>query len=324
VFGKPRLRAVWNYLDDLIKITGGGAEASWQRVNPGLHLKMDKDLHLTKKEMKVLEDLAEDYQHNVTRILPTRGVDINTLNAIVNAFGPNQDAVTRLICGVVGIPHRVLLGSERGEMASTQDRDNWSDRVAERRQEFGVPTVRALINRLQEFGALPQLSEADDYDVVWPDEEELNEQQKGALALTMAQANHANGDIILTSNEIRDQVWGLPPLAITAPNAASDPTLVDPSGNAQIDDPNAVPSTDNPSGDMPDQLPNTDPLQPNVIVGDFRATSSTPRNRTARGARGGNNIAKLRNAEIKRLVTTKLCIQRRLERERLGYASYAR
>lgn len=36
VYGEPRLRPVWNYLDDLLKVVGGGAEAAWKRADPGL------------------------------------------------------------------------------------------------------------------------------------------------------------------------------------------------------------------------------------------------------------------------------------------------
>lgn len=40
IYGKPRLRAVYNCLLDLIKVRGGGSEAAWQRMNPGMHINL--------------------------------------------------------------------------------------------------------------------------------------------------------------------------------------------------------------------------------------------------------------------------------------------
>jgi hypothetical protein len=359
VFGKPRLRAVWNYLDDLVKVTGGGAESSWQRVNPGLHLNIDKDLRVTPDELKKLHALAEDYQHSISHILPTRGVDLKMLNALVDKWGPNQDAITRLICAVLGIPHRVLMGSERGEMASTQDRDNWSDRVAERRMEFGIPLVRALIDRLQLFGALPS---ADDYEVQWPDEEELNEQEKGALLISYSTANannfRAGGGLILTNDEMRDQVLSLPPIVSQAPTTDAagnpiDPTQVAADGSTEIVNPadgsrplNNTPTSGDTAGTGttgnqgsgatgaggPSAADQQRMVQPDLVVGDPKATQPkassvaassimAPVLTSIRFASSGKvvPIAKIRSAGLKRLVATKISTARKMRRKFGGH-----
>jgi len=350
VFGKPRLRAVWNYLDDLLKVSGGGAEASWQRVDPGIHVNIDKDLRIGKEELKALREMIEEYQHGgISRLIPTRGADVKMLNALVDKWGPNQDAVTRLICAVLAIPHRVLMGSERGEMASTQDRDNWSDRVAERRQEFGIPLVRAFISRLQEFGALPDV---DDYEIQWPDEEELNEQEKGALLLTYAQANHNNGEVIITANEMRDQVLSLPPLVVEPATDANgnpiDPTQVAADGSTDVPGQGNKPLNNTPtSGDTagapgtpgapgtgtgsggPTATDQQRMVQPDLVVGNpgspgkvksssSSSSSSVIRVSAIRFASGKTiPIAKIRSPEVRRLIATKLSVQRKLRRNGL-------
>src|SRR3972149_1706788 len=36
VFGRPRLKRIYDRLDDLMKIVGGGAEATWQTMDRGM------------------------------------------------------------------------------------------------------------------------------------------------------------------------------------------------------------------------------------------------------------------------------------------------
>lgn len=223
VYGKPRLRAIWNYLDDLVKIVGGGSEAAWKRQDPGLQLDMDKDMNLSPAAAAALSDEVDEYQHNLRRVIRTKGIKMNVLAAAVQVFGPNATAVLQLTAGTVGIPLRILIGSERGELSSGQDRDNWSDRIGERRQSDGEPRVRTVIDRFVAIGALPTPKQ---YDVTWPKTEEMNEDGKARVALTMAQANdaqmRADGTIITTNDEIRLAVWGLDPIAEQGDSDAGD------------------------------------------------------------------------------------------------------
>jgi uncharacterized protein len=155
VFGTPRLEAVWNNLDDLVKVVGGGAEAAWKRMDPGIQLDVDPELPLDEDAMDALEEQADEYVHGLRRMLQTRGTKMNLLSTTVAGFGPNATSILQLISGTTGIPQRILTGSERGELASTQDRDNWWDRINERRRAFAAPLVREFVNRLIERGVVP-------------------------------------------------------------------------------------------------------------------------------------------------------------------------
>jgi len=214
VMGKPRLRAVWNYLDDLEKIVGGGSEAAWKRADPGIQADLDPDVEMDTDDEAALEDEIDEYMHGLRRFMRTRGVNLNMLQTQVAAFGGNATAVLQLISATTGIPHRILTGSERGELASTQDRNNWNDRITERRRDFAIPLVSALIDKLIAINALPEPSE---YEVTWPEIEELDESEKATVTATLAGANQkqkaAEGVIIVTGNEIRESVLGLEPLA---------------------------------------------------------------------------------------------------------------
>jgi SPP1 gp7 family putative phage head morphogenesis protein len=238
VFGKPRLRSCWNYLDDLAKIVGGGAEAAWKRMDPGLQLDLDPEVEMEADEESALADEVDEYLHGMRRVMRTRGVKMNVLAAQVTAFDSNANSLLKLISATTGIPHRILTGSERGELASSQDRGNWSDRIAERRREFGVPLVMALVDRLTSVGALPEPAE---YEVIWPDAEELSESEKATVAGALASANQAQkaseGTVIVTADEIREGVLGLGPLEdVTDDGDDEDDRLPEEEGEEEEDE----------------------------------------------------------------------------------------
>lgn len=213
VYGKPRLRAVWNYLDDLTKCVGGGSEATWRRARPTTLFDLDPEMELAPGEEEKLAAQIEEIVHGFKEFARTRGIKPHSLTQSVPGFGPNAESVLQLISGTTGIPKRILTGSERGEQASTQDRDNWNDRVSEYRLESGEPAARSLVNRLIEFGALPAPSE---YTLVWPANDELSEGEKAEVVGLLADANkaqsEAGGGLILTADEIRNDLYGKAPL----------------------------------------------------------------------------------------------------------------
>lgn len=213
LYGRPRLRAVWNYMDDLQKLVGGQAEALWRRMDPGLQVDIDPEIEIDATEEGKLNDMVDEYVHGLRRVLQTRGARVQPLSASVTSAMPAIDGVLDLIGGTTGIPKRILVGSERGELASTQDRGNWAERISERRREFAEPLVRTFVKRLIELGALPESKE---FEVVWTESEKVSEAERASIAAAMASANTgqvaAEGMLILTSDEIRDRVYGLEPL----------------------------------------------------------------------------------------------------------------
>lgn len=209
VFGQSRLQRVWNYLDDLDKISGGGAEAFWKRADQGLQIDVQPDVKFTPDDQTRLSDEVEEYVHGLRRILRTRGVDINTLGSDVATFQGPVDATISLICATIGIPQRILMGSERGELASSQDKTNFDDTVADRRSSYAHPVVvRQFVDRLIGANALPQPKQ---YEARWPDIDDMNDQQKADMAAKWATLNSAMGETVVKANEIRDQVLGLAP-----------------------------------------------------------------------------------------------------------------
>jgi hypothetical protein len=215
VFGQPALERVWNLLIDLRKVTGGGSEAFWLRANQGLHLDIDKDMALpdAKDTIAALKEQADAYKHQLDRWIRTRGVDVKTLGSDVANFANPADAIITQIAGAKSIPKRILTGSEMGELASSQDRENFKDQINGRQTQYAGPyIVRPLVNRLIQFGYLPTPAKGPEaYTVRWPHIQTLTEQEKSAGALSWAQTV-VGSEPVFTDSEIRDKWYGMIPL----------------------------------------------------------------------------------------------------------------
>lgn len=214
VYGQPCLENIWNRLDDWDKVLGGGAEAFFQRANAGINLNLDKDVAMTtkpnKEADKQLQEEFEEYSNNITRLLRTRGMEVRQLGSDVADFSRPADAIITAIAGAKGIPKRILLGSEMGQLASGQDRDNWDTQVQDYRTSFAGPrVVRQFVDRLIEFGYLPKPVQ---YEVIWPTVSNLTEDEKATGAQKWASVNATAGTTIFSEDEIRYKWYGLEPL----------------------------------------------------------------------------------------------------------------
>jgi hypothetical protein len=215
LFGPPRLERVWNLFDDLDKVTGGGAEAFWQRAHQGYHINIDKDTKIT--DSKVWDELKEEmdeFLNGMRRAFRTKGTDVNTLGADVADFLNPAKAIIEQIAGARGIPQRILLGSERGELASTQDRDTWQARMLKRFIRYAVPVIiKPFVDVLINTGALPQPAQ---YSAFWPNPSLLSDKDRVTMAAQLANVNKNYGEPVVTVADIRERVLGWP---------ATDPTL---------------------------------------------------------------------------------------------------
>ena len=224
VYGLPRLQRVYNLLDDILKLVGGSAEASWLLMRKGFVLNIDPETELTAESAATIEEQFEEYEHGLRRFMRTRGVTVSDLGSeVVDPAGP-FGVIVSLLSAATGIPQRILLGSERGELASSQDASNWAGRIASRQMNFAEPSIlRPLIDRFLRWGALPAPS-AGQYSVVWEPLFELNDQEKAAIGLTWADAMQkilsAYGTPGLTLEEWRGDFT---PFAAEVPETAIQP-----------------------------------------------------------------------------------------------------
>jgi hypothetical protein len=152
-----RLEVVFNNLKDLEKIVGGSAEMFWKGARPGMQADVKDGYTMGQPEKAALEDQFDEFEHNLRRILQTKGIDLKALSSQISDPKTHVDIQLMMISAVTNIPVRVLVGSERGELSSGQDADEWNAYCTSRRKEFAEPyIVRPLVNQLISVGVLPE------------------------------------------------------------------------------------------------------------------------------------------------------------------------
>jgi len=187
VLGIPRLEAVFNRLMDLEKIVGGDGEMFWRGARPGFKGKVDPEYTMTQKVKDDLLNQLDEYEHDLRRFLINEGIDIENLQQQISDPANHVDVQIQMISAVTGIPKRVLTGSERGELASSQDTSEWLGYVQARREDHAEPRiVRPFADRLIELGVLP--SPVDDYTVSWQDLFSISEKARVEIGKGRANA----------------------------------------------------------------------------------------------------------------------------------------
>jgi hypothetical protein len=184
--GTPVLESVYNRLKDLEKLVGGSAEMFWRGARPGYQGKLDPDYQTTDQTETQMKDQIDEYEHNLRRILLSEGYDLKALEQQLADPKNYVDIQIQMISAVTGIPKRILTGSERGELASTQDETSWYTEIQSRREEYAeICIVKPFIDKCIEYGVLPKPTE---YDVVWPDLFTMGEKEQAEIGKIRASA----------------------------------------------------------------------------------------------------------------------------------------
>jgi len=202
VYGTPRLEPVFNDLQNLELVQAGSAEMFWRGGFPGIALEVEPDAEF---DDDALDDEIDAYVNQLTRVLRLQGMKANQLDPNNPAPKETIEAQLMSISGGTGIPQRILTGSERGELASTQDKTNWDSRVDERRKNHAEPMIlRRFLDKMIEVGVLPQpegTEENPGYRVVWPDIAALTDAEKAEIG-----KNRADAINLYTKNDGADMV----------------------------------------------------------------------------------------------------------------------
>lgn len=235
VYGTPRLEGVWNDLLDMVKFVGGGAEATWLNMRPGIALGPPDGFKIDKSDTAKTEWLQEikRYQHDPLRMMRTTFEPKPLGQGIVMDPEPPFAVTLSLIAGKTGIPQRKLVGSAQGELASAkEDTRQWASAIAARQQTYAEPEIlRPFIDWLIWSGAIPTPGEGG-YDVgmlkpddsgerEWPSIVEQTDDERAATSQSRATAARSlvspGGALPIDLNE-RREILGFPPVEISEPD----------------------------------------------------------------------------------------------------------
>jgi len=185
IYGTPRLEPIFNRLYDIEKLVGGDAEMFWRNARPGFKAKADPEYTITQEMKDDLLDQLDEYEHDLRRFLTTEGVDIESLSQPISDPSPHMETQLMCIASETGIPLRILTGSERGELASSEDRGEWLAYVQARRDEHAEPRiVRPLVDKFIALGILPKPSV--NYSVKWADLFSISEKSRVEIGKSRA------------------------------------------------------------------------------------------------------------------------------------------
>lgn len=188
IFGVPRMQQPLNRLLDVDKLYGGSAEMYWRGAFPGLsfetHPQLGADPDLG--DLGPTKRMVEDYMNGLQRYLAMIGFSAKSLAPQVVDPTPQLMVQIQAICILLGIPMRVFMGSERGELASSQDDAAWNDRLRERQKYYVTP--RVIVPFVDRLIWLQCLRAPKAFNVWWPDLTSQTGQEKSQIAFQKTQA----------------------------------------------------------------------------------------------------------------------------------------
>lgn len=190
VFGIPRLKKILNRLQDVELIAAGSSEMFWRGAFPGYGFKLDSGSSMSPDDLAKLKDEIDEYMHGLKRYIRLRGLSVESLAMQVADPSKHYDMLMSLIAGATGMPKRILTGSERGELASSQDKTNWDVRIEERRIDYAEPLIlRPFSDKLIDAGVLPPVVNVEEgYTFDWPDMFAPNDKEQADIARIRAEA----------------------------------------------------------------------------------------------------------------------------------------
>lgn len=188
IFGNSRLMKIYNRCLDCEKVTGGSGEMFWKQAGGLYSLEthpQNVDAEFNRADVK---DQFEKLFNSLDRFIGIEGASVKSIAPTVADPTPQVNVIIESICIEKGCPVRIFKGSERGELASSQDDGAWNDRLRERQSGHITPhIIIPFIDRLIQMGVLEAPGDKG-YKVYWPDLESINEKDKAAIAVQKTQA----------------------------------------------------------------------------------------------------------------------------------------
>ncbi len=190
IFAVERLRPILNPILDIRKVRGSSAEMYYKGAFFGLHFgthpQLGPDVDVDRLS---LMDMYEEYVNGLQRGLFTSGMTVDPLAPQV--VGPKEQIEVQLeaISIKMRCPKRKLMGSERGELSSADDRKDFNGTLASRQNSHNTPRVIVpVLDRLINLGIMRPPAKDKGYKVGFADMVSESAQERATTLLTRTQA----------------------------------------------------------------------------------------------------------------------------------------
>lgn len=226
--GIPALQPIYNRLLGVEKLAGGSPEMYWRGARPGYAASSSGNVLATQEQIDQFKESISGFVNNLNRWLYAEDLKIQSLAPQVVSPKEHMDVQIQLISAATRIPVRILVGSERGQLASDQDERAWLSFIEERRDEVGKKLfLTPLIDRLISYGAL---SDPVEYAILWDPLIVISEKDKAEIARLYSSAIKQYDDAVMIKDSIPPEIFmkyilKLDEQALTEAKALTDDAL---------------------------------------------------------------------------------------------------
>ncbi|WPB58628.1 anti-CBASS protein Acb1 family protein [Xylophilus sp. GOD-11R] len=246
--GIPLLRAGFNNLIDIEKLSGGGAESALKNSARTIVFKYDPNASVaaisttnpdgsisTKSVREVHEEQTRSLNRNQDASIVLQGGDATTLQTTAADLSPQFGIAANLFAASVRIPFTILFGQQTGRLASDEDKADFGARCASRQANDLTPMLEEFVRRMQACDVIA----AGDFEIEWPPVNAPSDRDKlenlGKATAAMQQAFQAGlTEPLFDANELRAMV-GFEPRADDGMPEEGDPEPEDPAADPDAD-----------------------------------------------------------------------------------------
>lgn len=152
--GIPELKGCYNYVRDIKKMAGGSSEIYYQNASGGWAFIYDDEYE--KPDDEKFSQSLDKFFYSLKKYLSLTG--FKDIKSVTKQYqSPEKQIINhlKLISVILGIPYRMLLGNESGELASSQDITSFQNKISDRQTNIIVPNYYdTLINNLSNVGII--------------------------------------------------------------------------------------------------------------------------------------------------------------------------
>lgn len=197
--GIPLLRAGFNSLIDMAKISGSSAEGFLKNASRQLNVNYNKEnvsaQSLAQQMGVTLDELGDTLNEDVARLneaidaaMFTMGADVKVLSVTPADPEPSWTVAANQFAASIQRPFTIIFGQQTGRLASDQDKIDDANGATQRRHGFLNWLIVSIIERLTKFGIVnPAPSEIE---VEWDDLLAPTDDEKVTLASKLADINY--------------------------------------------------------------------------------------------------------------------------------------
>lgn len=170
--GVPLLKAGFNSLVDIEKISGGSAESYLKNSARTIVFKYDANASVqaitsedgtTKTVRQVHEEQTRSLNRNQDSSIVLQGGEATTLQTTTSDPGPAFEVAANLFAASVRIPFTILFGQQTGRLASDEDKADMIARCVSRQSNELTPMLEEFVTRMQAAGII----EAGEFEIQW-------------------------------------------------------------------------------------------------------------------------------------------------------------